>query len=185
MSKNTVIKEGGLEAPTRHPIEWQSEDFWNRDKLNTELERVYDICHGCRRCVSLCDAFPTLFDLVDESDTMEVDGIDKSDYVKVVDQCYLCDMCYMSKCPYVPPHEWNVDFPHLMLRAKALKFKEQGASFRDRVLTSTDKVGKLATIPLVDITVNALNSKKIIRKGFQAAFGVHKDAPIPKYHTQT
>ncbi|RLA42951.1 MAG: Fe-S oxidoreductase [Gammaproteobacteria bacterium] len=185
MSKNTVTKEGGLEAPTRHPIEWQSEDYWSRDKLNTELERVYDICHGCRRCVSLCDAFPTLFDLVDESDTMEVDGIDKSDYVKVVDQCYLCDMCYMSKCPYVPPHEWNVDFPHLMLRAKALKFKEQGASFRDRVLTSTDKVGKLATIPLVDVTVNALNSNKTFRKGFQAAFGVHKDAPIPQYHAKT
>ena len=55
--------------------------------------------------------------------TLEVDGIDKADFSKVVDQCYLCDLCYMTKCPYVPPHEWNVDFPHLMLRAKAVKFK--------------------------------------------------------------
>ena len=120
-------REGSLEAPTRHPVDWQSEDFWNMDSLNTELERVYDICHGCRRCVSLCNAFPTLFDLVDESDTFEVDGVDKADYQKVVEQCYLCDMCYMSKCPYVPPHEWNVDFPHLMLRAKAVNFKNNGA----------------------------------------------------------
>ena len=122
-------REGSLEAPTRHALDWQSEDFWNIDSLNTELERVYDICHGCRRCVSLCNAFPTLFDLVDESETFEVDGVDKADYQKVVEQCYLCDMCYMSKCPYVPPHEWNVDFPHLMLRAKAVNFKKTAHHF--------------------------------------------------------
>ncbi|MEZ0123575.1 MAG: heterodisulfide reductase-related iron-sulfur binding cluster [Candidatus Reddybacter sp.] len=179
------MREGSLEAPTRHPLDWQSESFWDKQDLETELERVYDICHGCRRCVSLCDSFPTLFDLVDESETLEVDGIDKGDYNKVVDQCFMCDMCYMSKCPYVPPHEWNIDFPHLMLRAKAHKFKEQGASFRDKTLTNTDAVGKLATIPLVDITVNALNSNKLFRKAFQSAMGVHKDAPIPRYHSKT
>jgi Fe-S oxidoreductase len=179
------MREGSLEAPTRHPLDWQSESFWDKQDLETELERVYDICHGCRRCVSLCDSFPTLFDLVDESETLEVDGIDKGDYNKVVDQCFMCDMCYMSKCPYVPPHEWNIDFPHLMLRAKAHKFKEQGASFRDKTLTSTDTVGKLATIPLVDITVNALNSNALFRKAFQSAMGVHKDAPVPRYHSKT
>ncbi len=119
------MREGSLEAPTRHPLDWRSDDFWDRESLNRELERVYDICHGCRRCVSLCDSFPTLFDLVDESDTFEVDGVDKNDYMKVVDQCYLCDLCAETKCPYLPPHEWAVDFPHLMLRAKAYKFAEQ------------------------------------------------------------
>ncbi|MBV1905019.1 MAG: hypothetical protein KUG75_03000 [Pseudomonadales bacterium] len=179
------MREGSLEAPTRHPLDWQSPEFWDKQNLETELERVYDICHGCRRCVSLCDAFPTLFDLVDESPTLEVDGIDKSDFNKVVDQCYLCDMCYMSKCPYVPPHEWNIDFPHLMLRAKAQNFKEKGASFRDKTLTNTDAIGKLATIPLVDITVNALNANKLFRKGFEAVMGVHQDAPVPHYHSKT
>ena len=178
-------REGSLEAPTRHPVDWQSEDFWNMDSLNTELERVYYICHGCRRCVSLCNAFPTLFDLVDESDTFEVDGVDKADYQKVVEQCYLCDMCYMSKCPYVPPHEWNVDFPHLMLRAKAVNFKNNGASFRDRTLTSTDTVAKLATIPLVDVTVNALNKNAPFRKVLESTLGVHHAAPVPTYHRNT
>ncbi|MBR9911189.1 MAG: Fe-S oxidoreductase [Gammaproteobacteria bacterium] len=178
-------REGSLEAPTRHAIDWKSNDFYNQESLNTELERVFDICHGCRRCVSLCDAFPTLFDLVDESDTMEVDGVAKSDYGKVVEQCYLCDMCYMSKCPYVPPHQWNVDFPHLMLRAKALKFKQQGASFRDRTLTSTDKVAAMASIPLVDVTVNALNANAGFRKVFEKTMGVHRDAPVPKYYSNT
>ena len=178
-------REGNLEAPTRHPLDWQSDDFYNEDSLNQELERVFDICHGCRRCVSLCDAFPTLFDLVDESDTFEVDGVDKADYVKVSDQCYMCDMCYMAKCPYTPPHEWNVDFPHLMLRAKAVKFTKSGASLRDRILTSTDTVGKLASIPLVDITVNALNKNNTFRKALDKGFGVHHQAPVPKYHSST
>ncbi|MDP4640744.1 MAG: heterodisulfide reductase-related iron-sulfur binding cluster [Pseudomonadales bacterium] len=178
-------REGNLEAPTRHPLGQQEEAFWDEDSLFTELERVYDICHGCRRCVSLCDSFPTLFDLVDESETLEVDGIDKQDYYKVVDQCYMCDLCYMTKCPYVPPHEWNVDFPHLMLRAKAQRFKNEGASFRDRTLTNTDLVGKLASIPLIDVTVNALNKNGLFRNALEATLGVHHEAPVPDYHAKT
>jgi len=179
------VREGNLEAPTRHPIDWTSEDYWNKASLERELERVYDICHGCRRCVSLCDSFPTLFDLVDASPTLEVDGIDKADYGKVVEQCYLCDLCYMTKCPYVPPHEWNVDFPHLMLRAKAVKFKEQGAKLRDRVLTSTDTVFGMTSIPLVDITVNALNYNAGFRKVLESTAGIHHDAPLPRFHSST
>jgi len=76
------MREGSVDAPTRHPIAWKSEAFWDKDSLNDELERVFDVCHGCRRCVSLCDAFPTLFDLIDESETLEVDGVDKADLAK-------------------------------------------------------------------------------------------------------
>ena len=119
------LREGNLQAPTRHALDWRSPEFYDEAALYEEQERVFDICHGCRRCVSLCGAFPTLFDLVDSSETMEVDGVAKDDYWKVVDQCYLCDVCYMTKCPYVPPHPWNVDFPHLMLRAKAKRFKSR------------------------------------------------------------
>lgn len=185
MADTPVKKEGSLEAPTRHAIDWQSETFWDKEALNQELERVFDICHGCRRCVSLCNAFPTLFDLVDESSTMEVDGVAKEDYQKVVDQCYLCDMCYMSKCPYVPPHEWNVDFPHLMLRAKAVKFKEEGTSLRNKVLSDTNNVPKLASIPIVDMTVNAMNQNTVFRKVLEKTAGIHHQAPVPKYHSKT
>ena len=106
-----TTREGSLEAPTRHAIDWRNPDFYDRASVDRELERVFDICHGCRRCVSLCNAFPTLFDLIDEGKSGEIDGVAKADYGKVVDQCYLCDVCYMTKCPYVPPHPWNVDFP--------------------------------------------------------------------------
>ena len=179
------IREGGIEAPTRHPINWRDPEFFDEEKLFAELGRVYDICHGCRRCVSLCQAFPTLFDLVDESPTLEIDGVEKSNYWKVVDHCYLCDLCYMTKCPYVPPHEWNVDFPHLMLRAKASRFQKKGASRRDRLLTSTDTIGRLAGIPIVVNTVNTANRSTTGRKLLEKVLGVHKDALLPKYHART
>ncbi len=188
MSQNPLrenSREGSLDAPTRHPLDWKSPDFWDIDALNKELERVYDICHGCRRCVSLCQAFPVLFDLVDESPTLEVDGIKKDDYQKVVDQCYLCDLCYQTKCPYVPPHEWNVDFPHLMLRAKAIKFRQQGAPAAAKLLSNTRTVGKLASIPLVVEAVNWGNQNKTLRGMMEKTLGVHKDANVPAYHANT
>ncbi len=184
-AKTEGSREGNLEAPTRHRLDWQSADFYDEEKLNAELERVYDICHGCRRCVSLCNSFPTLFDLVDESETMEVDGVAKKDYWKVVEHCYLCDLCYMTKCPYVPPHEWNVDFPHLMLRAKAVKFKKTGASFRDKLLSSTDTVGKLASIPVVVNFVNSANQIKATRQVLEKTLKVSSKATLPKYHSDT
>ncbi len=180
-----TVREGSLEAPTRHPIDWKNPEFWDRAALDHELERVFDICHGCRRCVSLCGAFPKLFDLVDESPTLEVDGIPKAKYQEVVDQCYLCDMCYMTKCPYVPPHPWNLDFPHLMLRAKAVSFKEKGATFRDRLLSSTDTLGRFAGIPIVTRAVNALNDTAPVRAAMEKTLGVDAKAWRPQYATQT
>ena len=178
-------REGSLEAPVRHPLNWQDEDFYNEQSLNQELERVFDICHGCRRCVSLCKSFPTLFDLVDKSETFEVDSVDKTDYKKVVDQCYLCDLCYMTKCPYVPPHEWNVDFPHLMLRAKAIQFKKGEIKRSHKVLTSPKQVGSVASKPIISSIVNWSNSNKTIRKITENIMGVHIDAVVPKYHSKT
>jgi Fe-S oxidoreductase len=178
-----MSREGNLEAPTRHPLDWLSEDFYNEDSLNTELERVYDICHGCRRCVSLCASFPTLFDLVDESETMEVDGVDKKDYMKVVDQCYLCDLCYMTKCPYTPPHEWNLDFPHLMLRAKAVKYKKGEVLARDKFLSDTDGLGMFAGIPIVTQAVNAVNKAAVTRGVLENVLGIDKKAWLPEFAT--
>ncbi|MBC7205572.1 MAG: Fe-S oxidoreductase [Methyloversatilis sp.] len=176
-----TVREGSLEPPKRHPIDWKSAAYYDEAALMQELERTYDICHGCRRCVNLCTAFPKLFDLIDEGDSGEVDAIPKHRYWEVVDQCYLCDMCFMTKCPYVPPHQWNLDFPHLMLRAKAIKFRKGETRFRDRLLTSTDAIGKLAAIPVVAQTVNAVNGNGAARSLMQRALGVHKDRQLPPY----
>lgn len=177
--------EGGLHAPTRHPLAWRDPAFYDEAPLLHELERVYDVCHGCRRCVSLCHAFPVLFDLVDASPTMEVDGVAKADYFKVVEQCYLCDLCYQTKCPYVPPHPWNVDFPHLMLRAKAVQFRKGEVPASRKLLTHTTAVGKLASIPVITETVNAANRSPTMRKLLDKTLGVHPQAKVPAYHSKT
>ena len=178
-------REGSLEAPIRHPLDWKNPDFYNQDALYCELERVFDHCHGCRRCVNLCHSFPTLFDLVDESPTMEVDGVARQDYWKVVEQCYLCDLCYQTKCPYIPPHEWNIDFPHLMLRAKAVKFQQGRVTNSEKILSATDAVGKLASIPIIVNIVNGANKIKPMRQLLDTLLGVHPEASIPEYHRKT
>ena len=179
------VREGSLGAPTRHPIDWRNPDFYDEEALYGELGRVFDVCHGCRRCVSLCNAFPTLFDLVDESATMEVDGVDRADYGKVVDECYLCDLCFMTKCPYVPPHEWNVDFPHLMLRAKAVKYRRGEVRARDRLITKTDLVGRFASLPVVVNVSNAAARSKPVRAAMDRAAGIHRDANLPPYDSKS
>jgi Fe-S oxidoreductase len=187
MSSSTIPggREGSLEAPTRHPLDWQNPAFYDQAALDKELERVFDICHGCRRCFSLCNSFPTLFDAIDAGATGELESVEKKAYWDVVDHCYLCDMCYMTKCPYVPPHPWNLDFPHLMLRAKAVKAKKGEVRARDRILSATDTVGSLAGIPVVVQLVNAANASGTGRKLLEKALGVAADAPIPQYHSNT
>jgi glycerol-3-phosphate dehydrogenase subunit C len=179
-------REGSLSAPTRHPIEWRSEAFYDLEAIEKEMERVFDICHGCRRCFNLCDSFPRLFDLVDASPTMEVDGVAKADYKKVEEACTLCDMCFMTKCPYVPPHEWAVDFPHLMLRYRAAELKRgEATTGRSAQLGQTDRNGKLAQpiAPLANFASRRDNW--VTRQPMKAILGVSDQVELPKYHSRT
>ena len=176
-----TTREGNLQAPTRHALDWRNPEFYAEAALMKEMERVFDICHGCRRCVSLCQSFPTLFDLVDESKTMEVDGVAKADYWKVVDQCYLCDVCYMTKCPYVPPHPWNLDFPHLMLRAKAVTSERPARGFATGCSPAPTALGKLATIPVVVQTVNKVQQHAVGARRDGEGAGCRDEARLPPY----
>ncbi len=179
------MREGSLDAPTRHPILWQDEDFYDEEKLDAELRRVFDICHGCRRCFNLCDSFPRLFDLVDAAGDDELEAVNSKDFKPVVDACTLCDMCYMTKCPYVPPHEFNLDFPHLMLRYRAVEARKGDIGFTDKQLSETDRNAKLAKIAPGLTNWATKRSNALTRPMMQAAIGIHRDAELPKYERVT
>ncbi len=179
------MREGSLEAPTRHAIDWNDPDFYDPEKIDAELRRVFDICHGCRRCFNLCDSFPRLFDLIDESESGELDTVSSADFKPVVDACTLCDMCFMTKCPYVPPHEFDLDFPHLMLRYRAAEAKQGKVDFRLKQLTKTDRNGRLAG-PVAGLVNWASDTKnKLTRPLMESAAGVHREAALPKFHGKT
>ena len=179
------MREGGLEAPVRHPIGWKDPDFFDLEKLDAEMRRIFDVCHGCRRCFNLCDSFPRLFDLIDESETGELDSVKSKGFKPVVAACTLCDMCFMTKCPYVPPHEFNVDFPHLMLRHRAAEQRRGKVGFAARQLTETDRNGKLAgkAAPIANWACDWGN--KPTRRTLERIAGVHRDAALPKFHGKT
>ncbi len=175
------MREGSLEAPTRHPIDWQNSDFHDEQKLDAELRRVFDICHGCRRCFNLCDSFPRLFDLIDESASGELDEVKSEDFKPVVDACTLCDMCFMTKCPYVPPHEFNLDFPHLMLRYRAVEAKQGATPFAARQLTRTDRNGRLGTLAATVTNWASRTGNRLTRPVLEDIAGVHREAALPRY----
>ena len=179
------MSEGSLGAPTRHPIPWKDPEFYDEEKLDDELRRQFDVCHGCRRCHNLCDSFPRLFDLIDNSETLELDGVDSRDFKPVVDACTLCDMCFLTKCPYVPPHDFNLDVPHLMLRYRAVEYKKGNIGVVRKQVANTDRNGRIAG--LLSLFSNWFTKLENIftRRLLEALAGIHKGAAIPKFYRRT
>src|ERR1700730_9527014 len=180
-----MMREGSLEAPARHRIAWQDPDFTDREKTEAEMRRIFDICHTCRRCFNLCDAFPRLFDLIDNSESGELDTVAPADYRQIADACTLCDMCFMTKCPYVAPHEFNVDFPHVMLRYRAVERRQGRIPLQQRELVKTDRNGRLASMvaPLANWASERKNA--LTRPLLESVAGLDRNAALPKYHGPT
>src|SRR5215472_11255851 len=180
-----MSREGSLEAPTRHPLGWQDEEFYDAEKLDAEMRRIFEICHGCRRCFNLCDSFPRLFDLIDSNPSEDVDGVKSKDFSKVTEACTLCDMCFMTKCPYVPPHPWQVDFPHLLLRHRIVSTRDNKTGFTARQLAETDRNGRLARpiAPLVNWASSREN--KPSRRLMETVLGIDADASLPQFASKT
>ncbi len=178
-------QEGSLGAPTRHPIPWREEEFYDAEALDKEMRRVFDVCHGCRRCFNLCKSFPRLFDLIDSSATEDLDAVKSEDFAPVVEACTLCDMCFMTKCPYVPPHAFNLDFPHLILRARAVEAKQGKTSFTQQQLAEMDRNGKLARFASPVINWASGTNNAITRPVMEAVTGIDRTAQLPKFHART
>jgi len=157
--------------------------FWDLAAVETELRRVYDICSGCRRCLPLCPSFKVMFDRLDvESVDGDVEKLPAADLKEVVDLCYQCKLCY-NHCPYTPPHRWAVDFPRLMLRARAAAARRSGVSRQDRVLGNAALVGRLGSLaaPLS----NWLSELAVHRAFMQWIVGIHRKRALPRFHRPT
>ena len=180
-----MSKEGSTEAPIRHPIDFENPNFLNPEKLDAEMRRVFDICHGCRRCFNLCDSFPKLFDMIDESKNEDVESLSSNQFTPVVDACTLCDMCFMTKCPYVPPHDFDLDFPHLMLRYRMAQKKQGKLPAVPRQLAEIDRNSKIGVTfsGLINWMTDIKN--KFFRKILQIVSGIDIRVKIPKYNSET
>src|SRR5215469_9859529 len=177
--------EGSLEAPTREIIKWNDPDFADEAKLDGEMRRVFDIGHGCRRCFNLCDSFPRLFDLIDNSAEEDVEHLKSEDFNPVVEACTLCDMCFMTKCPYVPPHPFMLDFPHLMLRHRCVDAKKGQTEFTQRQLAEMDRNGRLARFVSPIVNWASGTGNKPMRALMEKTAGIDAKATLPKFHART
>ncbi|MBL8553775.1 MAG: hypothetical protein JNL41_05815 [Phenylobacterium sp.] len=178
-------REGSLDAPFRRPIEWRDPDYYDLEKVHAELQRQFDVCHTCRRCFNLCDSFPRMFDAIDEGPTGEIDGIGTKEHDHIDEACTLCDMCFLTKCPYVPPHPFDIDIPHLILRYRAAKRKAGHREGMREQLGKTDRNGKLAG-PIAPVANWASARKNTpLRKLLEAIAQVDAEVELPRYYSKT
>ena len=147
---------------------------WSRTQLDQETLRVYDICDGCRRCFNLCPSFNTLFDGIDRYDS-DVTKLAPAELEQVANECYYCKLCY-NHCPYTPPHQYELDFPRLMIAWKKQIVAENGARWRDRLLIQTDLIGKLGG--MVAPLANWMLQSRWVRRVMERVVGVHRDRQV-------
>jgi glycerol-3-phosphate dehydrogenase subunit C len=178
-------KEGSTQAPTRHNIDFNHPDFLDQKKLDDEMRRVFDICHGCRRCFNLCDSFPKLFEMIDDSKDENVESLSSNQFDPVVNSCTLCDMCFMTKCPYVPPHKFDLDFPHLMLRYRALQKKQNKLPSIPKQLAQIDRNAKIGVTFSWFVNWVSNIKNKFLRKILELFFGIDKKVELPVYNSET
>jgi glycerol-3-phosphate dehydrogenase subunit C len=157
--------------------------FWDKKALAGEIERVFEICHGCRLCFKLCPSFPELFQAVDRHDG-NVRALTPAEHDRVVDTCYQCKLCYV-KCPYTPDdqHAFQLDFPRLLMRATAVRRKESGTGLRERILARPEFIGRTAK-PTAALA-NWANRQPLLRVGLEAALGIHRKKILPDFHSET
>jgi Fe-S oxidoreductase len=155
-------------------------EFLDPGALNEETLRVFERCHDCRRCLPLCPSFPSLFKSIDRHDG-EARQLEAQEIREVVDLCFQCKLCY-NHCPYHPPHDWMIDFPKLMNRAKIVQARQEGIPLADRMGNDPDRMGRAAclTAPLT----NAVFRNRLARRAMEAVTGIDRRWPMPTYERE-
>ena len=159
----------------------KSTEFWNPEATRKELLRVFDVCHGCRVCQTLCPSFVNLFQWIDDG-FGSVDALSEQQINGVINLCYQCKLCFPI-CPYVPPHEWDIDFPRTIMRANMVRKKQGDATFGDKLMGNVDLVGTLSSYAAG--LANWANRNPKVRALMEKHLGIHKDRLLPMFHSET
>jgi glycerol-3-phosphate dehydrogenase subunit C len=173
------------QPPANDPNDWR---YWDEQDLATEARRVFEVCHGCRMCVSYCGSFPDMFARVDRdieqrgAEGAELLGAD--DFKSITDLCWQCKLCYID-CPYTADqkHEWLVDVPRLLMRTKAQHARRNGVSLQDHVLGEPGRLGAMASGFAAPIA-NLVNASRLVRKANEAVLGISAEFPVPTFASE-
>jgi len=175
---------------TDKPISYQPTDglsydpedarYWQRDSLQKEVERVFEVCNGCRMCFKYCDSFPILFKALDAQHEGDVKQLTPVQIGSVMDACFQCKLCEVQ-CPYTPrdKHEYQLDFPKLVHRYKAVETRASGVGLRDKVLGDPDGAGRLARLSFG--LANVMNRVSAHRWFMEKLLGIHRDKLLPEF----
>lgn len=162
--------------------------YWDERDLESEMRRVFEICHSCRMCVNFCGSFPDLFARVDRDiETRGAEGAELTDAVdfrSVTELCWQCKLCYIE-CPYTPDekHEWAVDFPRLLMREKAQRARREGITAQDKALGEPGRLGGLMAGPFAPVS-NFVNANRLLRKVNEKVLGISSEFPVPPFAAQ-
>ena len=159
--------------------------YWDPAALKGEIDRTFEICHGCRMCFKYCDSFPALFAFLDERHDGDVRLITANETAQIMDACFQCKLCEVQ-CPYSvrDEHKFQLDFPKLVHRYKAQRTRVSGTRLRDRILGDPDRMAGAARAS--GRLVNTLNSRSRLHRRFlDLLLGIHPDKELPQFARTT
>ena len=168
-------------------LTYDTEDpkYWEDDALDKEVQRVFEICNGCRMCFKFCDSFPSLFafldDAVHDGDVRKLTAGEKR---TVMDACFQCKLCEVQ-CPYTPrdKHEYQLDFPKLVHRYQAQRARFEGVKLRDQLLGDPDLLGQAGRASLG--VANVMNKVPAHRLLMEKTLGIHREKLLPDFAAKT
>lgn len=167
-------------------LTYDTEDvkYWDKEMLDKEVTRAFEICHGCRMCFKFCDSFPDLFSFIDDKHDGDVTKLTSKEVENVMDSCFQCKLCEVQ-CPYTPRdnHEFQLDFPRLVHRYKAVTTKNKPKPLRDKLLGDPDFSGKMARASFG--MANTMNKVKLHRWFMEKVLGIHQDKLLPDFSSTT
>ncbi|MBU2648678.1 hypothetical protein KKI24_28480 [bacterium] len=157
--------------------------YWDPAGLEQEITRAFALCHSCRMCFKYCDAFPVMFQLIEDRNE-DVNQLTPADVNKVMKLCFQCKLCEVE-CPYTPraQHEFQLDFPRLVHRYFAQQARGKRKTLGEWMLSNTNALGVLARMSFG--LANLANRFPPERWILEKIAGIHRRKLLPDFAART